>query len=133
MSTRRTRRVLNQAREHGITFSEKKFKFAESEVHFCGYMVGQTDWRMDDEKMKAIREFHTPKNCNDLRSFLGLAKKFTEFTPSLATHLQPLRDLLKNSTEFMVVWARASNAYYEKHPPRFPHVGVLSVRLSIVP
>lgn len=98
----RTRKVLKQAREHGITFSAKKFEFAKSEVYFCGYVIGQNGWRIDDDKVKAIREFRTPKNRTDLRSFLGLANQFTEFTPRLAACAQPLRDLLKKTTEF--VW-----------------------------
>ena len=53
-------------------------------MHFSGYMIGQTGWRMDDEKLKAIRAFRTPKNRTDLRSFLGIANQFTEITLCLA-------------------------------------------------
>ena len=96
----RVRNVLHQARKHGITFSAKKFTFAESNVPFCGYIVGTNGWQMDPEKIKAIQEFPTPANRTDLRSFMGLVNQFSEFTSALATVAEPLRGLLKTSNEF---------------------------------
>jgi len=76
----RVRTVLTQARKHGITFSEKKFNFAQAEVQYCGYLVGRDGWKVHPDKTKAIQEFPTPTNRTDLRSFMGLVNQFTEFT-----------------------------------------------------
>ena len=97
----RIRDVLIQAREHGITFSEKKFTFAESQVHYCGYLVSSDGWTMDPEKTRAIQDFPAPVNRTDLRSFMGLVNQFSEFTPSLASSAEPLRGLLKEKAEFL--------------------------------
>ena len=98
----RTREILLRARRHGITFSPKKFVFGQPEVQYCGYVLNQTGWTMEEDKVKAIREFPTPQNKTDIKSFVGLVNQFSEFTPRIAELALPLRNLLKNSSEF--VW-----------------------------
>ena len=39
---------------------------------FLGYVVSSEEIKVDEEKVKAIREWPTPKNVNDVRSFHGL-------------------------------------------------------------
>ena len=102
--------VLTRARQYGITFSASKFMFAQPEVPYCGYIVSKSGWRIDPEKVKAIREFPTPISRTDMRSFMGLVNQFSEFTPRIAELAQPLRGLLKESNEF--VWqAEHMNAF----------------------
>ena len=64
---KRVRSVLQCARENGITFSKKKFAFAQSEVQFCGYFVSEGGWRMDPERTSALGQFPTPTTHTDLR------------------------------------------------------------------
>ena len=56
---KRVRSVLQCARENGITFSKKKFAFAQSEVQFCGYFVSEGGWRMEPERTSALGQFPT--------------------------------------------------------------------------
>ena len=56
------RSVLLRAREHGITFSKKKFLFVAKEVPFCGYIVSDAGWTLDKSKMSAISDFLIPSN-----------------------------------------------------------------------
>ena len=46
-----------------------------TELGFDGHIVSHNGIRPDDDKYKAIKEFPTPKNLKDLRSFLGLANQ----------------------------------------------------------
>ena len=39
---------------------------------FLGYVVSSEGIKEDEEKVKAIREWPTPKNVSDVRSFHGL-------------------------------------------------------------
>ena len=94
------RAVLQRAREHGITFSAKKFSFGAEQVPFCGYTVSSTGWTLDEAKTNAIRDFPEPCNRTDLRSFLGLINQFGAFTERLSELCTPLRPLLKPSVEF---------------------------------
>ncbi len=87
----RVRQVLQRCREAGISLSLKKFEFAQNEVDFCGYKVSGSGWRVDNEKVDAIRKFPVPKNRTDLRSFFGLVQQFSDFSSKIAE----LGDLLK--------------------------------------
>ena len=105
------RAVLQRAREHGITFSRKKFVFAASEVDFCGHVVNGDGFTVDSSKTAALQNFPLPANRTDLRSFLGLVNQFGDFTPSIAEHCNPLRPLLKQSNAF--VWDDVHTAAFE--------------------
>ena len=94
------REVLLCGRANSINISEKKFRFCQQEVDFCGYVVNEIGWRIDEAKAAAISDFPIPANRTDLRSFVELGNQFSEFTPRLAEVTVPLRSLLKSSREF---------------------------------
>ena len=50
----------------------------------------------DPQKVKAIKEFPTPKNTTDVKSFLGLAGYYRKFIPQFSKMAKSLNDLLKN-------------------------------------
>ena len=50
---------------------------------------------MDMGKVKAIREWATPKNVSELRSFLGLANYYRRFVEGYLRRVTALTDLLK--------------------------------------
>ncbi|GFU88079.1 transposon Ty3-I Gag-Pol polyprotein [Trichonephila clavipes] len=58
--------------EAGLKLNSKKFLFASQEVKILGHLVSSNGVRSDPDKVKAVRNFPTPKNIHDMRSFLGL-------------------------------------------------------------
>ena len=95
------RNTLLCARENSSTFSLKKFVFASHEVDYCGYILNSADFTADPAKTAAIRDFRTPSNRTDLRSFLGLVNQWSEFSSRLSAVGTPLRPLLKQTNEFI--------------------------------
>jgi hypothetical protein len=55
---------------------------------------------MEDSKVKAIREWPTPKTVTGVRSFLGLANFYRRFIEGYAQVARPLNDLTKKNTPF---------------------------------
>ena len=51
---------------------------------------------MDEEKVKAIKEWPTPKSITEVRSFHGLASFYCRFVKDFSTLATPLMKLLKN-------------------------------------
>ena len=47
--------------------------FYENSLLFLGYVVSSEGIKVDEEKVKAIREWPTPKNVSDVSCFHGLA------------------------------------------------------------
>ena len=107
----RTRVILNRCKEHNITISRKKLELG-TELGFAGHIVSHNGIRPDDDKYKAIKEFPTPKNLKDLRSFLGLANQLAAFVPDLAHMSAGLRPLLKKGNAW--VWEKEHEEEFSK-------------------
>ncbi|ROT64573.1 hypothetical protein C7M84_017479 [Penaeus vannamei] len=54
----------------------------------------------DPEKVAAIRDYPTPSNITDLRSFMGLVNQLADFSPEIAATAQPLRPLMSPKRSF---------------------------------
>ena len=73
--------VFKKARRMNVSISKEKLQIGKK-VSFAGYTVDGTGVHMDETKTKAIRDFPTPKNVKDVRSFLGLANQLGNFIPN---------------------------------------------------
>ncbi|ROT64569.1 hypothetical protein C7M84_017475 [Penaeus vannamei] len=89
--------MLSRCRAHGITLNKDKFMVAATNVSFCGYPEGIA---ADPEKVAAIRDYPTPSNITDLRSFMGLVNQLADFSPEIAATAQPLRPLMSPKRSF---------------------------------
>ncbi|XP_066981047.1 uncharacterized protein [Macrobrachium rosenbergii] len=112
--------MLTRCRKFGITLNKDKFVVAAPTVNFCGYTLSGEGISADQEKVSAIRDFPTPANLTDLRSFMGLVNQLAEFTPDIAATAQPLRPLMSPKRTF--VWtpdhdAGAAPAHQVSTPP----------------
>ncbi|XP_076044716.1 uncharacterized protein LOC143027329 [Oratosquilla oratoria] len=97
---RRIHHMLTRCRDHGITLNKEKFTVAAPSVGFCGYRLSADGISADEDKVSAIRDFPTPANLTDLRSFMGLVNQLADFTPAITAAAQPLRPLLSPKRSF---------------------------------
>ncbi|GFT08021.1 hypothetical protein TNCV_2589441 [Trichonephila clavipes] len=96
----RLRLVLKCLQEAGLKLNSKKCLFAAQEVKILGHLVSSNGVRPDPDKIKAVRNFSTPKNIHDIRSFLGLCSYFRRFIKGFCYLAEPLQSLLKSGVEF---------------------------------
>jgi hypothetical protein len=92
--------VLSAARKAGITFSRKKFCFAQQQIQWVGYQIQPGGVTVDPGKLRAISDFPRPTNITELRSFMGLVEQLAGFSTSVAAAKAPLRPLLSVRTPF---------------------------------
>ena len=90
------RLVLEALRKHKLYARPKKCAFDQKEVEFCGYIVGNGVIRMLDRKVKAIRDWPTPKNVQEVRQFFGLANYYCRFIKNFGQISASLSELFKS-------------------------------------
>ena len=105
-------RVLECARKNNVKFNDDKLVFRQKQLPFFGHIIGEDGVSPDPEKVAAINAMKQPSDVKGLQSFLGMVNYLHRYSPRLSELTAPLRDLCKQSSEF--VWndehTRAFNA-----------------------
>jgi len=68
-------RFLKIAEKHNLCFKQSKCDFNMEEIPILGVVVGKGQVKIEQEKIKAVKEWKTPTRVKNVESFLG----FTNF------------------------------------------------------
>ena len=84
---------------HGVTLNPDKFVFGQDTVEFAGFEITTDNVPPCKKYLDAIREFQTPANITDIRSWFGLINQVL-YAFASAEGMLPLHELLKPGTPF---------------------------------
>ena len=68
---KQTIRFLKIAEKHNLCFKRSKCDFNMKEILILGVVVGKRQVKMEQEKIKVVKEWKTPTKVKDVESFLG--------------------------------------------------------------
>lgn len=128
------RTVLERLLTNHLYVKAEKCEFHVKQTSFLGYHISHRGVKMDESKVKAVTEWHTPSTIKELQRFLGFANFYRRFIRNYSMIASPLTSLLKGKPSKLRWTPDATNAFQNlkdrfttapilKHPdPSLPFV-----------
>jgi len=89
--------IFNVLRENKLYANLKKYSFCVESIVFLGFVISSKGISVDEEKVKTNKEWHVPKNTNEVRIFHGLASFYRKFVKNFSSLAAPLNELVKKN------------------------------------
>jgi len=71
--------VMKRLKENDLYIKPEKYKWKARKIGFLGVVIGQESIKMEEEKVKGMLDWPTPKCVKDIQKFLGLANYYHRF------------------------------------------------------
>ena len=103
---------LEVCRKNTLTLNPDKMQFRLPQVSFFGHQWSAKGLSPDPKKIAAVKRMNLPQDV-EMMSFLELVNYLNRFSPCLAELSEPLREICRQDTEFVlnesvcVVFSRA--------------------------
>ena len=68
--------VVRRLEENDLYVKPEKYKWKVRKVEFLGVVIGLEGIKMEEEKVKGVLDWLTPKYVKDVQKFLGLANYY---------------------------------------------------------
>lgn len=103
--------VLERLQAAGLRLNRAKCSFLRPSITYLGHVIDKDGLHPTQEKVRAIKEAPTPRNVEELRSFLGLINYYSKFLPNLSSKLSPLYVLLNKKQRWE--WSTAQQKAFQ--------------------
>ena len=84
---------------HNLCFKQSKCDFNMENIPILGVIVGKGQVKMEQEKIKVVKEWKTPMKIKDVESFLGFTNFYRHFIQNFS-HIAKLLNELKGKKEW---------------------------------
>ena len=92
--------LLQRCKAHGIALNKNKLKLRIPEVPFMGHIFSNEGLKIDPNKAKAVLDMSRPEEVEGVQRLNGFVNYLAKFLPRLAEHMEPIRRLTRQDTEF---------------------------------
>jgi len=89
------RAILTLVRDTRLTLKASKYEFHTTETEYLGYVLSPQGLRMDEEKIRTIKDWKEPTNVKGIQSFLGFANFYRRFIKDYSKITTPLSALTR--------------------------------------
>jgi len=116
--------VIRRLEENDLYVKPEKCKWKVREVGFLGVVIGLEGIKMEEEKVKGVLEWLTPKCVKDVQKFLELANYYHRFIEGFASIARPLHDMVKKDKKWD--WMEKQEKAFKELKERFTKELVLA-------
>jgi len=120
----RTIQFLKIAEKYNLCFKRSKCNFNMEEIPILGVVVGKGQVKMEQEKIKAVKEWKTPMKIKNVKSFLKFANFYQQFIHNFSHTARPLNEL-KGKKEWK--WEKEHQEAFEELKEKITSQPVLSL------
>ena len=85
--------ILEHIPQHGLKLKGSKCEFFRTQVQYLGHIASDQGIQTDPDKIAALKQWPTPSNLKELRSFLGFAGYYRRFVCNYSKIVKPLNAL----------------------------------------
>jgi len=96
----RLKKIFDKLRATNLKLKSIKCSLIKAEVKFLGHVVSGVGVATDPTKIEVVKEWPTPSEVREVRSFLGLASYYRRFVPTFAEIAAPLHSLTMKKKKF---------------------------------
>ena len=93
--------VFQRLRQAGLKLKGKKCFLFQKEVIYLGHKVSKQGIQTDPAKISAVKDWPTPENVHEVRSFMGLCSYYRKFIEHFAEIARPLNKLTEKNARFL--------------------------------
>jgi hypothetical protein len=92
--------VMRRLQQEKLMINLKKSSFMKKELIYLGFVISLNELKMDPEKVRAIKDWPSPKSIFEVRSFHGLASIYRNFIRSFSGICAPMMDTVKKRHKY---------------------------------
>ena len=92
--------MLMRLHEANLTINPSKSEFRKTSIKYVGHIIGPSGISADPERVQGIKNLEAPTDVHGVRRLLGMVNQLGKFSPLLAEHSKPIRDLLSSKNQF---------------------------------
>ena len=116
--------VIRRLEENNLYVKPEKCKWKARKVGFLGVVIGPERIKMEEEKVKGVLEWLTPKYVKDVQKFLELANYYCRFIEGFASVARPLYNMVKKDKRWE--WMEKQEKAFIEFKKRFTKELVLA-------
>ena len=92
--------MVRRLAENNLYVKPEKCKQKVRKVGFLEVIIEPEEIKIEEEKIKGILDWPTPKSVKDMQKFLGLANYYHQFIKDFVSIVRPLHDIVKKNQKW---------------------------------